>query len=120
MMRNDEVGPAGNRLGGAGRRHGQTGHDALDGGRPLAQKQTDIVPIGGEMTRREAIQEIHNGCDSEHRSFQTTPRSHREHKEENTEKRKKVKQNADPSVGELFFLLCSFLCFSLCSLWLWG
>src|SRR5262249_13193756 len=53
-------------LGGALRRDGQAGQDALDGRLPLAQQQTDVVPVGGQARRGDLVQEGGDVGDGRH------------------------------------------------------
>ena len=66
MVRHDQADAFRDGLGRAVRRDGETGHEAPHLGGALAEQQADVVPVGGQRRRGEALQEFHDGGDGGH------------------------------------------------------
>ena len=60
-MCHDQLHARSDGLGGAVGRHGQAGHEALQGGGAIAQEQAHIIPLGGKSGRCPVLQEGERG-----------------------------------------------------------
>ena len=66
MVRDDQICPLANRLGGDRRRDRQASQHALDPLGPVADEQPDIVPLRSQNGRSELVQKIADGRERQH------------------------------------------------------